>query len=103
MSAILVSLLAKFWPVLVGIGGAAAGVLFGWIKTKGADASVAAAGQKVAQAQMDVAQQQAATANANAAATQASADAVVARQKIDDAVSSQTPKEVQDELNSWRQ
>lgn len=103
MSALLVSLFAKCWPIVIGVLGLVAGGLFGWIKTKGAAAKVAAAGQKVAQAQTQVAQQQAATATANAAASQANAEAVVARQKIDAEVASQTPKEVQNELDTWRQ
>ncbi|WP_186058964.1 hypothetical protein [Burkholderia gladioli] len=103
MSALLVSLFAKFWPAIIGVAGLAGGALLGWIKTKGAAAKVATAGQKVAQAQAQVAQQQAATATANAAASQANAEAVMARQKIDAAVASQTPTEVQDELDTWRQ
>ncbi|WP_186111265.1 hypothetical protein [Burkholderia gladioli] len=103
MSALLVSLFAKFWPAIIGVAGLAGGALLGWIKTKGAAAKVSTAGQKVAQAQAQVAQQQAATATANAAASQANAEAVVARQKIDAAVASQTPTEVQDELDTWRQ
>ncbi|WP_186142286.1 hypothetical protein [Burkholderia gladioli] len=102
MSAILLSLFAKFWPAVIGVLGLAGGALFGWIKTKGAAAKVATAGQQVAEVKEQAAQQQADQAVANAAATQASADAVVARQKIDDATASQSPKEVQDELNNWR-
>ncbi|WLE58402.1 hypothetical protein GIY62_14830 [Burkholderia plantarii] len=103
MSALLVSLFAKFWPAIIGVAGLAGGALFGWIKTKGADAQVAEAGQKVATAQTQVAQVQASAAEANAAAAQATAAAVTARQQIDATVATKTPKEVQDELNSWRQ
>ncbi|MGS0976126.1 hypothetical protein [Burkholderia glumae] len=102
MSAILLSLFAKFWPAFIGVAGLAGGALLGWIKTKGAAEKVAAAGQQVAEAKEQAAQQQADQATANAAAARASADAVVARQKIDDATASQSPKEVQDELNNWR-
>lgn len=102
MSAILVSLLSKFWPVLVGVLGAAGGTLFAIVKTKAAKADVAAAGQQVAETKQQAAEQQAAVLAANAAASDASASAVVSRQKIEDATASQTPKEVQNELDQWR-
>lgn len=78
MTTILITLLGKFWPVLVGALGVAGGALFGWIKTKSAATTVAQAGQQTAEAQTVAAQareQAAQTANAEA---QANADAAQA-------------------------
>ena len=83
MTTILVSLIAKFWPLIVGLLGIGGGALFGWAKTKSADTKVAKAGQSVAEAQKGVAQAQAqaaavgqSEAEANSAAAQAGANAI---------------------------
>lgn len=88
MTTILVSLIAKFWPVIVGVLGLGGGALFGWAGTKSADTKVAKAGQSVAEAQKGVAQAQAqvaavgqSEAEANAAAAQA--DAKATQERID--------------------
>lgn len=78
MITILVSLVAKFWPVILGLGGIAGGVVFGWAKTKSANTKVAQAGQQVAQAQTTAAQAQEQTAQASNAEAQANAAAAQA-------------------------
>lgn len=83
---ILVSLIAKFWPVILGVLGLGGGALFGWAKTKSANTKIAQAGQSVAEAQKGVAQAQAqaaamgqSEAEANAAAAQAGSKATQER------------------------
>lgn len=76
MTTILVALIAKFWPIILGVLGMAGGVLWGWGKTKSAATTVAQAGEQVAQANQKVADNQNAEAQANAAAVQAGAKAV---------------------------
>jgi hypothetical protein len=71
------TLLAKFWPVIVGIAGIAGSFLFAWVSKKAADARVARAQQQRAQAQADVASTREASAEANAAAAQAGEEAAV--------------------------
>ncbi|CAG4888061.1 hypothetical protein [Paraburkholderia saeva] len=75
MTTILIALVSKFWPVIVGVLGMAGGILFGWVKTKSAATTTAQAGQKVAEAQQTVADNQNAEAQANAAAAQAGMNA----------------------------
>jgi hypothetical protein len=76
------TLLAKFWPVIVGIAGIAGSFLFAWVSKKAADARVARAQQQRAQAQADVASTREASAEANAAAAQAGA-AQIPRDQFD--------------------
>ena len=102
MTAILLSLVAKFWPALIGVLGIAAGALFGFIKTKSASTTTAQAGQQVAQAQTVVAQQQASDAQADAAAALAANTAAAARTQADNAAAALAPGNAQQELkNDW--
>lgn len=94
MTTLIVSLIAKFWPVIIGLGGIATGVLFGWAKTKSADTKVAQAGQQVAEAQAGAAQAQAGAqavqaseAEANARAAQAGSQATKERTDVENDVS----------------
>ncbi|MDE1006986.1 MAG: hypothetical protein OSB38_15095 [Paraburkholderia fungorum] len=95
MTTIFVSLIAKFWPVILGLSGIAGGIVFGWAKTKSANTKVAQAGQKVAEAQTIAAQAQAqeqtaqasnAEAQANAAAAQAGTQATKERSDAESTV-----------------
>ncbi|KVP59357.1 hypothetical protein WJ91_12865 [Burkholderia ubonensis] len=88
MTTLLISLLAKFWPIIVAGGGIAAGVLVGWTKTKAAGTAVAQAGQKEAEARTDAAKAheqaaQAANAEAQANADAAQAGAAAAKERSD--------------------
>lgn len=76
----LTAVFGSAWPVIVAAVLAVGGVLFGFIKSKGADAKVAKAGQdaaeahvSAAQAQTQVAEVRDVEAQANAAAAQAGA------------------------------
>nr|WP_223962745.1 hypothetical protein [Burkholderia diffusa] len=60
---------AKFWPILVGVVGLGGGVLFGWVKTKSAQTTKARAEASIAQARQQIEQ-------GNAAASQAQTQAV---------------------------
>ncbi|WP_323122140.1 hypothetical protein [Burkholderia alba] len=83
MTTILITLLGKFWPVLVGALGVAGGMLFGWIKTKSAATSVAQAGQQTAQAQAAAAQAREQVAQSANAEAQANAGAAAAKERND--------------------
>jgi len=82
--------IAVHFGVIVGAALAAVGVLFGFVKSKGADAKVAQAGQAAALAQADaaaakqqVAETRDAEAQANAAAAQAGARASKERTDVE--------------------
>lgn len=107
MTTILVSLIAKFWPVILGALGIAGGTLFGWAKTKAADTKVAQAGQSVAEAQKGAMQAQAqaaavgqSEAEANAAAAQAGAKATQERTDAENDVNALPAGGAADQLRS---
>ncbi|CAN7615686.1 hypothetical protein LJR034_004715 [Caballeronia sp. LjRoot34] len=72
------ALLASIWPYIFSGVLAAGGILFGWLKTKQAQTTVAQAGQKVAEAQTSAAQAQTQTAEVRDAEAQANAAASAA-------------------------
>lgn len=72
------ALFASIWPYLLSGALAAGGILFGWLKTKQAQTTVAQAGQKVAEAQTSAAQAQTQTAEVRDAEAQANATASAA-------------------------
>ena len=71
MSALLVGLLGKIWPVIGGVVLGAGGLLWAWLKGKKADTTVAQAAASVSDAQAVAAQAQASAAATNEVAAQA--------------------------------
>jgi hypothetical protein len=91
----LIGMLASIWPALVGAIGVLAGLIFGYVNKKAADARVAQAGQKVAEANAATEQAKAQTATvrdaeaqANAAAAQAGAQSIKERANVENDVAS---------------
>ncbi|EMH2960610.1 hypothetical protein V6G44_002017 [Burkholderia multivorans] len=101
MSAMVISLFAKFWPLILGLTGIATGLVFGWGKTKSAATTTAQAQQDVAAAGERVAKAAAAEAQANAAAEATGREAAAARTSIDSEVAAQSASEVKSELQNW--
>lgn len=90
------ALIASFWPYIASGAVALGAILFGWIKTKQAQTTVAQAGQKVAEAQASAAQANTQVANAqnieaqaNATAAQAGAQASKDRQDVENTIASE--------------
>lgn len=79
MTAVLLDLLAKAWPLIL----AAAGILFGLFRHQQAKTAIANANQKAAEADVRAAQNDAALAKANETAAQAGADNAKVRQNED--------------------
>lgn len=91
----LIGMLGSIWPAVVGALGVLAGLIFGYVNKKAADAKVAQAGQKVAEANAatEQAKTQTATvrdaeAQANAAAALAGAQSIKERANVENDVAS---------------
>ncbi len=82
-------ILAQAWPFLL----AAAGVLFGWVRHKQAQATVAQAGKQVAEAESKVAAVEKAEAEANAAAARGGAEAAKERTNVENGIAAGAPGE----------
>lgn len=98
MTTIMASIIAEFWPAILGVAGLVGGVVFGWVKKKSADTKVAQSQAIEAQAKQQTAEQKSAADRANAAAAQAGEDAVANRAKADQAVAALAPGQLDDEL-----
>jgi hypothetical protein len=74
----MIAILGSLWPYIASGAVALGAILFGFLKTKQAQTTVARAGQKVAEAQAGAAQAQTQTAEVRDAAAQANATASAA-------------------------
>jgi hypothetical protein len=105
----LTALFSSAWPVIVAAVVALGGIVFGFVKSKSADAKVAQAGQKAAEAQTSAAQAQTKTAEvrdaeaqANAAAAQQGAVAQKERTDVENDVAALPAGSAADQLrNEW--
>ena len=80
---VLLAILGKVWPALLGGIVALGGILAGWVRHKQAQTTEAQAGQKVAEAEKRAADNDAALARANEAGAQAGADNAKVRRDED--------------------
>lgn len=98
MTAVLLDLLAKAWPLIL----AAAGILFGLFRHQQAKTAIAKANQKAAEADARAAQNDAALAKANETAAQAGAAAVKERENVENDIAAGKPGDAAQQLrNDW--
>jgi hypothetical protein len=104
----MIALLKSIRPYLISGVVALGAIVFGFLKSKQAQTTVAQAGQKVAEAQVDAARAQTqvaeardATAQANATAAQAGAQAIKERRDVENDTAGQSDNDVRNELRAW--
>ncbi|CAJ5436421.1 Uncharacterised protein [Burkholderia pseudomallei] len=100
MATIFISLFAKFWPIIIGVGGIAFGAIWGFIKTKGAVATEARAAQQVAEGMQQVAEAGQQIEQANADAARAETNAVENAAAANQQAQAATPADVDQQLDA---
>ena len=97
---VLLAILGKVWPALLGALVALGGLIAGWVRHKQAQTTEAQAAQKAAEADTKVANVEKSEAEANAVAARVGAEAAKERTHVENEIAAGAPGESAERLRS---